>query len=267
MMSGQDTKPIYEVAGLSFSINGSKLLRDVSLRVRAGEFLAVIGPNGAGKSTLLRHLVRIIRPPAGAVKLFGRDINVYKQREIAARVGYVPQNGPDYLPFTALQFVIMGRYPHINPLARPGSDEEARAMALLADVGMDGFADRQIDKLSGGERQKIYIAAALAQQPDILLLDEPTTFLDPKHQCDIHDTLESLNRENNIAVIAVSHDINFASRFSRRVVAMKKGGVVFDGPVSEILHNGRLESLFDTPFDFLSQEISGDVFAFPRRKK
>ena len=140
-------------------------------------------------------------------------------------------------------------------------------MSLLEKVGMAAFADRQLNKLSGGERQKIYIAAALAQQPDILLLDEPTTFLDPKHQCDIHDTLESLNREHNIAVIAVSHDINFASRFSRRVVALKKGAVVFDGPVADVLYNGRLESLFDTPFDFLSQEKSGDIFAFPRRKK
>ncbi len=262
-----DNTPIYSVRNLSYPINGRLILDNVTFSVGRGEFLAVIGPNGAGKSTLLRHLVRIIRPPAGTVSLFGRCVNDFRQRDIALHVGYVPQTAPDFLPFTAIQFVMMGRYPRINPLVRPGVDEREKALDLLNKVGMHGFADRQIDKMSGGERQKIFIAAALAQQPDILLLDEPTTFLDPKHQCDIHDTLESLNVEHNIAVVAVSHDINFASRFSRRVLAMKKGAVVLDGPVSDILYNGRLESLFETPFDFVSQEKSGDVFAFPRRKK
>ena len=255
---------IYEAAGLSYSINGRLLLNGISFGVGRGEFLAVIGPNGAGKTTLLRHLVRIIRPPRGTVRLSGRCINSFSRREIAARVGYVPQSSPDYLPFTALQFVLMGRYPHTSPLARPGEDEFRKARAILDKVGMADFADRRVDRMSGGERQKVLMAAALAQEPEILLLDEPTTFLDPKHQSDIQEMIETLNREQGISVVAVSHDINFAARFSRRVIALKEGGVVYDGPVRGILGNGRLESLFDTPFEFV--ENGGGLLAFPKRK-
>jgi iron complex transport system ATP-binding protein len=121
-----------------------------------------------------------------------------------------------------------------------------------------------MDAVSGGERQKIFIAAALAQEPDILLLDEPTTYLDPKHQRDIHNILETLNREHNLTVLAVSHDINFAVRFSNRVIAMKKGKVFSDGSVGEALDGGLLEKLFETGFDFIREERTGAVFAVPR---
>lgn len=256
---------IYELAGLSYEVNGRRLLDSIAFSIGRGEFLAVIGPNGAGKSTLLRHLIRIIRPPRETVKLFGRCINSFSQREIAARVGYVPQSAPDYLPFTALQFVLMGRYPHISTVSRPAETESRKALDALDKVGMADFADRQVDKMSGGERQKVLIASALAQEPEILLLDEPTTFLDPKHQSDIQDTIEQLNAEHGISVVAVSHDINFAARFSRRVVALKNGGVVYDGPVNGILGNGHLESLFGTPFEFVNNNGDG-LLAFPKRK-
>lgn len=263
-MSDKAAGEIYRADGLSFSINGRRILDDVSFSINAGEFVAVIGPNGAGKSTLLRHLIRVNRPPAKTVFLHGRCILEYRQKDIAARVGYVPQSAPDYLPFTALQFVLMGRYPHMNPLVRPDSGQTGQALAMLEKVGMGEFADRRMDAVSGGERQKIFIAAALAQEPEIILLDEPTTFLDPKHQCDIHNILDTLNREHNLAVLAVSHDINFAVRFSNRVIAMKKGKIFSDGPVRDAISGDLLEKLFDTGFDFIREERTGAVFAVPR---
>jgi iron complex transport system ATP-binding protein len=262
-MTDKTAGQIYRIEKLSYAIDGHRILDDVSFSIGAGEFVAIIGPNGAGKSTLLKHLVRVNRPPKNTVFLHGRCILEYKQKDIAARVGYVPQSSPVYLPFTALQFVLMGRYPHTNPLVRPDAEQTGVAYAMLEKVGMREFAHRRLDAISGGERQKIFIAAALAQEPEILLLDEPTTYLDPKHQCEIHDILGALNRDRNLAVLAVSHDINFASRFSNRVVAMKKGSVFFDGPVSGTLSGGLLEKLFDTGFDFIRQERTGDIFAVP----
>ncbi len=264
-MMPADNCPIYSVRSLSFEIGGKRVLDSMSMDARPGEFIAVVGPNGAGKSTLLRHLVRVIPPPKGTVLLYGKCVTTLRQREIAAGVGYVPQSSPVYLPFTALQFVLMGRYPRMNPLVRPDAKEAARALEILNDVGMADFADRRVDMMSGGERQKIFIAAALAQEPSVLLLDEPTTYLDPKHQRDIQRILQSLHRERGTAVVAVTHDINFAARFSDRIVAMKKGAAVYDGPPDGLMRKPRLEELFDTEFDYARGDGEDGVFAFPRR--
>ncbi|HOX28034.1 MAG TPA: ABC transporter ATP-binding protein, partial [bacterium] len=178
---------VYAVEDLVYGVNGKRILSGVDFSVNAGEFVSVIGPNGAGKSTLLRLLVRTIKPRSGKILLFGRELSGYRQRDIALKVGYVPQSSPDYVPFTALQFVLMGRYPASNPLVRPGAEDAKAAMEILDKVGLADFAQRRVDTLSGGERQKVFIAAALAQTPEALLLDEPTTFLDPKHQADIRE--------------------------------------------------------------------------------
>ncbi|HOO55913.1 MAG TPA: ABC transporter ATP-binding protein [bacterium] len=260
------TEPIYRIQSLSCAIQGRTILDNISLHISKGEFLVIIGPNGAGKSTLLKHMVRVNKSPDNTIFLCEKCINSMSQRDIALKVGYVPQSSPVYLPFTAFQFVLMGRYPHMNPLVRPDSEQKTEAMNHLEKVGMGEFASRRVDMMSGGERQKIFIAAALAQQPDILLLDEPTTFLDPKHQSDIHKILDDLNTRNNLAVLAVTHDINFAARFSSRIVAVKKGSIVFDGKSSELVENRKLEELFDTGFEYIENEKEGKTYAFPRRK-
>ncbi len=256
---------VYDIVNLSCEMGGQKILDGVSFSISQGEFVAVIGPNGAGKSTLLKHLVGVKKPPPGTVRLFGREINDIKQREIALKVGYVPQSSPVYLPFTVLQFVMMGRYPHMNPLLRPGREHIDTSMEYINKVGMTDFAGRRMDMLSGGERQKIFIASALAQEPEIILLDEPTTYLDPRHQCDVQSILAHQNSGNGLCVLAVTHDINFASRFAGRVIALKKGKLVFDGTPEKIMNKETLEGLFDTNFDIIESGIDGAACAFPNR--
>jgi len=257
------SEPLLELAGFSFSIESRAILRDVSFRVADLERVAVIGPNGAGKTTLLKCVVRILRGGRGRIAVDGRPIEEYAQAELARRVAYVPQADARPVPFTVREFVGMARYPHLGPLA-PSRPEDERAVArALEDTGTATLADRTMDTLSGGERQKCFLAAGLAQEARLLLLDEPTAFLDPAHKAEILGTLARVHGERGGAVLFVTHDVNEALARAGRVIALREGAVAFDGPGESLTADGTLRAVYAHDFAIGPHPRTGRAVVFP----
>ncbi len=250
--------PVLEIANFSFRIGTKEILRDVTFSVAKGEYLSIVGPNGAGKTTLLKCIDRIHRGGSGRIAVYGRPLESYRQRELARHLSYVPQADGRVFPFTVEQFVLMGRYPHLNAFSSIGHEDRKTVLEVMERAAITPFAHRRLDTLSGGERQKIYIAAALAQGAEVLLLDEPTTFLDYRHQAEIRDLLAEVNRNSGVTIVAVTHDVNRAAMDSHRIVALSAGRVVFDGAPADIMQADTLEQIYETSF-LLVGHPQGDV--------
>lgn len=247
---------VIEIENFSYAIGTRRILDEVSFRVERGDYLSIIGPNGAGKTTLLRCLNRILPGGTGRVSICGMPLESYTQRALARLISYVPQLDGRALPFTVDEFVSMGRYPYLNPFSPLSGADRRVVREILERTGTLAFASRRVDTLSGGERQKVFIAAALAQGAEILLLDEPTSFLDYRHQVEIHRLLRELNREGGKTVLAVTHDINNAVLACNRVLALKEGAIAFEGSAQELVRKETLESIYETAFRFIENPHS-----------
>jgi len=256
-------REIIEMAGVSCSIGAKAVLRDISFSVREGEYLSILGPNGAGKTTLLKCLDRIASAWEGAIRLFGKPLHDYSRKELARLISYVPQSRDPLFPFTVREFLFMSRYPYLSPFAPPAKADHDAVDKALQLTSMTSFSERRVSTLSGGECQKVFIAAAVAQETPILLLDEPITFLDPRYQCEIIRLLKQLNRDASTTVIAVSHDINSAVLSSDRILALKEGRIVFWGDVQEVMDPRTLEGIFDTTFTFAEHPVAGIPVVVP----
>ncbi|MFJ3502486.1 MULTISPECIES: ABC transporter ATP-binding protein [unclassified Streptomyces] len=228
------------VEGVHFGYPARPVLRGVDLTVRPGELTALIGLNGCGKSTLLRLAAGLLRPDCGRVLLGGEDLAGLSRRATATRVALLHQSAPAVPGMTVRHLVRQGRYAARGPLGmlREGDDPVVRR--ALRDVGVERWADRDVDALSGGERQRVRLAMALAQDTRVLLLDEPTTYLDLHHQLDVLRTVVRLREERGLTVVMVLHDLAHAARFAERVVALREGLVVADGAPKEVVTPGLL---------------------------
>ncbi len=235
---------VIELDTFSFHFGAKRILHEVSFSVAAGEYVSIIGPNGAGKTTLLRCVDRLLHGGTGEIRIDGRPLHAYSQKELARAIGYVPQAGGLSFPFTVEQFVLMGRYPHLSPFSAVSKEDRRAVRQGMELTGTDAFADRSMGTLSGGERQKVLIAAALVQGASILLLDEPTTFLDYHHQQEVQDLLARVNRESGTTILAVTHDVNSAALQSDRIVALREGEVVFLGPPAEVMNAETLREIY-----------------------
>lgn len=235
--------------GVGWDAAGRTILSDIDLQVTDGECIAVVGPNGAGKTTLLRLLAGLLRPSRGRLESQGRPYESIPRRQLASAMAYVPQSRPLRVPLRVEDLVMLGRYPYLSPLrlAPRGSDFEAVTRALNV-AGIEPLRDRRLEDLSGGERQSAYIAAALAQEADTLILDEPTTHLDPRHQRDIAALLVKLNRERGLGIVVATHDLNFASLLAHRILALRQGAMVAFEPPAQLLRPERLAEVFEAPF-------------------
>ncbi len=251
--------------GLSVVLGEVEILHEVSMTVARGEFLTVIGPNGAGKSTLLRCLDGILEPSTGRVLIDGLSIADFSRRELARTVSYVPQPDAGPLDYSVRSFVEMGRFPHISAWAAlTEADAEAVAGAMeLTEVAE--LADRTMSSLSGGERQRASIAAALAQGGSILLLDEPTSFLDYRHQVQILDLLDRLNGDQGLTVVAVTHDLNSTVASSDEVLALKGGRVAARGKPADLLDAEVLAGIYETDFRLTAGGHRGLPLVLPAR--
>lgn len=252
------------VRGLHCRLGDRPVLDDVSFDVAAGEFVSIIGPNGAGKSTLVKCLNGVLRDWEGTVELAGLDVRSGSPREIARRAAYVPQVHGSSTSFHVAEFLMMSRYARRGPFSAPGrADLEAVNRALeLTQTAL--LRERSLDTLSGGESQKVYIAAALAQETPILLLDEPITFLDPRYQHEVNSLLKRLNRDQGLTVVSVSHDINSAVLSSHRILGLKAGRQVFLDSIEALMRPGQLTAIFDTDFLFVAHPESGQPLVVPR---
>ncbi len=248
---------------LTLRYNGRDAVHEVSLDLESGELIAIVGPNGSGKTTLLRGLSRLLSPVAGNVLLDGDDIRAMSSRDVARRLAVLPQEHPEGVDITVHELVWRGRAPHQGILQRAtATDHEAVAWALDA-ADVSHVAARPLGSLSGGERQRAWIALALAQQPRVLLLDEPTSFLDVQHQVEVMALLSRLNAEG-MTIIAVVHDLALAGRFMQRVIGMRDGLIAFDGPAGEVLRPEPLEEVFGVPMVVLEDPESGLPVPLPR---
>ncbi|HEX4358057.1 MAG TPA: ABC transporter ATP-binding protein [Pseudonocardia sp.] len=228
-----------------------------------GTVTAVIGPNGCGKSTLLRALARLLPARHGQVLLDGKRIDRYPSREVARVLGVLPQTpvAPDGL--TVGDLVARGRHPHQAWYRQWSGDDETAVAEALRWTGMSEFAERTVDTLSGGQRQRVWISMALAQGTEILLLDEPTTFLDLAHQVDVLDLVERLHREMGRTVVMVLHDLNLAARYAGRLVAMRDGRIVADGRPEEVLTSELLRAVFELDAQVITDPVAGTPLVVP----
>ncbi|TNM34354.1 ABC transporter ATP-binding protein [Streptomyces sedi] len=248
---------------LVLAYDGREVVRELSFEVPPGRFTAVVGPNACGKSTLLRGMARLLAPASGAVLLDGRAIHELSTREVAARLGMLPQSPLAPEGITVTDLVSRGRYPHQGWFRRwTAEDETAVAEALVA-TDVAELAARPVDELSGGQRQRVWIAMALAQHTDLLLLDEPTTYLDLPHQVEVLDLLTDLNRAEGTTVVTVLHDLNLACRYADHLVAMRDGRIVAQGAPAEVLTEDVVAEVFGMGCLLLTDPLSGTPMVVP----
>jgi iron complex transport system ATP-binding protein len=240
------------------------IVHSLDLVIPPGRITAIVGANGCGKSTLLRALSRLISPREGQVILDGKALQSRPSKEVARMLGLLPQSPVAPEGIAVADLVGRGRHPHQRPLARwSARDYEVVAQSLAA-TGTTDLADRPIDELSGGQRQRVWIAMALAQETDILLLDEPTTFLDVAHQIDVLDLLTDLNRERGTTIVMVLHDMNLAARYADHLFALRDGRVVADGAPRDILTHELIREVFDLDAAVIDDPVSGAPIILPR---
>ena len=223
-----------EVKGVRFSYKSAPVLKDVCLEVGDGEMVSLVGPNGSGKTTLLKCIARILKPKKGVILLNGDELGKISSKELARILGYVPQSSPSSFPLTVFETVLLGRKPYIRwRLSRRDKDIVLNTLRLME---LDGLALRMFNELSGGERQKVLIARALAQEPEVLLLDEPTSSLDLRHQIEVLQLISDIVRERKLAAIMAIHDLNLASMFSDKIIMLKEGKIYAAGKGEEVLN-------------------------------
>lgn len=255
-----------EAQHLRLGYEGRPVAEDLSLAVPDGSFTAVVGPNACGKSTLLRAFSRLLRPQGGQVLLDGRVLAGYRPKEAARRIGLLPQSASAPEGITVGDLVARGRYPH-QGLVRQWSaaDEVAVAEAMVA-TGVDELRDRLVEELSGGQRQRVWVAVALAQQTPLLLLDEPTTFLDIAHQVELMDLFADLH-EAGTTVVAVLHDLGHAARYASHLVVMAEGAVVAAGPPAEVLTAELVERVYGLACVVVPDPVTGTPLVVPRGRR
>ena len=249
--------------GLSAGYGDSAILHDLDLAVPPGRITVIVGANACGKSTLLRTMSRLLSPSQGQVLLDGKSLHQMGSKELARTLGLLPQSPIAPEGITVADLVSRGRHPHQAMFARwSRKDDEAVEAALAATRTMD-LAERPVDELSGGQRQRIWIAMALAQQTDVLLLDEPTTFLDINHQIEVLDLLVDLNRARKTTIVMVLHDLNLAARYADYLVAMKNGRIFSSGDPTTVLTEDNVRQVFGLESRIMTDPISGRPMMLP----
>ncbi len=243
---------------LSYRIEAQWLLDNVDLRVEKGQMVGLIGPNGAGKSTLLRAISGILRCQDGTVVLEGRDLKAMTAKDVAAGLALVPQIAPYTHGFTSMELVLMGRYPHLGRFQVEGKADERIASKAMAITETDQFAHRTLDTLSGGERQRVFLARALAQQPRMLLLDEPTSNLDVLHQLIVLGLVRQLV-DDGLTAVAAFHDLSMAARYCDKLVVMSGGKVIATGLPEDVLTPRLIETVFKVKAAVYQDPVTGSM--------
>ena len=255
--------PAFTTDGVSTGYGKHVVSRRLSLTIERGTRTALVGPNGSGKSTTLKTLARLIAPLRGGVYLNGGDINRLPTRQVARQMAILPQVREVPAELTVMELVEQGRFPHVGALGMLRRRDDEAIQDAIAMTRLSEFVHRPIDTLSGGERQRAWMALALSQRTEILLLDEPTTFLDVGHQLDLLELISGLNRDRGVTIVMVLHDLNHAARFSNRMIAMSDGEVVADGAPAEVLTPSLLRDCFRVEASVVTDPVTGSPMCIP----
>jgi iron complex transport system ATP-binding protein len=252
-----------ETKSLTLSYGDQSIIEDLSLKIPQGEITVLVGSNGCGKSTLLRSIARLLKPKQGAVLLDGKEISKMPTKDVAKNLAILPQGPVAPEGLTVLQLVKQGRYPHQKWLQQWSKEDEFMVNKALEDTKMKDMADRTVDSLSGGQRQRAWIAMTLAQGTDILLLDEPTTYLDLTHQIDILDLLFELNEKEGRTIVMVLHDLNLASRYAHHIVAIHNQTVYAQGKPEDIITCQMVRDVFQMKCEIAVDLLFGTPLCVP----
>ncbi len=237
---------VIETRNLFVGYDGRSVLHDISLAVVEGEFLSILGPNGAGKTTLIKALTGVIRDVRGDLTLYGRPLHAYRKKEFARHVSFLPQNLSSSLPYLVRDIVMMGRYPYLKRFEMEKPRDARIVREAMQMLGLEKFAGRHLSELSGGELKRVFIAQAVAQESSILFLDEPTANLDINYQVEIFKLLQKFNEEMNKTIVLITHDINHAARFAKKIVLLKEGRVIKTGNPADVIDADTVHSVFNT---------------------
>ena len=246
---------ILETKNITFSYDRKEVLKDINLAVEEADFLGIIGPNGSGKTTLLKMLCRGLKPGQGRVLFKGEDIFKLDTRFVAKNIAMVPQDETIIFPFTVFELVMMGRSPYIDRFSWEKQEDIRIVESAMKLADISRLKDRSIDELSSGERQRVFIARALAQMPKVLLLDEPTSHLDINHQLDILELTKKLNENVKITVVMISHDINLASKYCKRLVLLKNGKIFTEGKAKKVITRKVIKQVYGVDVELIKGKV------------
>ncbi len=233
-----------DISKIRFAYREEMILKDISFSVQPGDFLGIIGPNGSGKSTLLKILARLLTAKEGSVSLSGLDLKQYPVRTLAKKIALVPEETSLNFPFTVEELVLMGRSPHLSFLQPLTNKDHLQANECMGKTSIRALASRLVNELSNGERQRVFIAQALAQEPDILLLDEPTAHLDINHQIEIFNVLKNLQEQHGLTIITVTHDLNLAALYCNTLLLLKKGEIFNQGTPAQVITAENIKKVY-----------------------
>lgn len=256
-MSVKNNIPAIRVEGLGFSINDHRILSEIELSIKNNSWIGLIGPNGCGKSTLLKNIYRHFVPTEGAVYINGDNVQGLKSKEAARRMAVLAQENSAEFDFTVRDIVAMGRYAHRSFLQTECDEDEEICLRSLKIVGMESFANRSFLSLSGGEKQRVYMAMAFAQQSRILILDEPTNHLDIGYQLHLMDTLRRRKEESGLTIFTSVHDIDLAAAYCDSIIVMQDGKIISSGPPEAILTEGLIRRVFNVDTEITRDAQSG----------
>ncbi|MCR5032380.1 MAG: ABC transporter ATP-binding protein [Lachnospiraceae bacterium] len=240
------------------------VLQDMNIQIPAGKFSVLLGPNGCGKSTLLKSFARLLKPSEGGIYLDGKAIDHMPTRQLAREIGLLPQSPVVPEGITVADLVARGRFPYQNMFGQLKKEDYCVIASSMEAMGIADLARMPVDALSGGQRQRVWIALALAQDTDILLLDEPTTYLDIAYQVEILDCLAKLNRARKTTIVAILHDINLSIRYADHIFAMKKGKLVAEGSPGDIITTDLIREVYGMDSSILIDPETGDPYVIPR---
>ncbi|ASR33940.1 ABC transporter [Prauserella marina] len=254
--------------GLTLAYDQATVATDLGVEIPDGSFTVIVGPNACGKSTLLKALARMLKPKTGGVYLDGELISSYRSKEVARRLGLLPQSSIAPSGITVGDLVARGRYPHQKLLRQWSSDDEAVVTESMKLTGVLDLSARLVDELSGGQRQRVWLAMVLAQQTSILLLDEPTTFLDISHQVEVLDLCADLHEDKGHTLVAVLHDLNQACRYASHLIVMRPGGeIAAVGDPTEIITADLVDDVFGLPCRVIDDPETGTPMIVPVHRK
>jgi iron complex transport system ATP-binding protein len=250
------TQALMKLENISFAYETLPVLKDISLSTREQDFIGLIGPNGSGKSTLLKIMGAILKPDSGSVQFKESSLPKINKKLFAQSVSWIPQDHPMVFPFKVSEIVLMGRHPYLSPLSFESEEDFEISRRAMETTMTSQFADRYFNEISGGEKQRVMIASALAQDPEMMLLDEPTAALDLKYQIQILSILKNLNARHKMTLVMAMHDLNLASSFCSRLILLDEGQIVRDGTPEQVLKKDILEQVYGIEVDLGSHDGS-----------